>query len=197
MTRTGDLVGTLQYMSPEQAEGRIAQVDAQSDVHGLGLLLFEMLCGKRAFDLEGLPLTAALRKVAEHALPSVRSAAPHLPVEIDWIVRKALEKDRARRYASVAELDADVERFLSHQPVSAGPPSRVYEARKFVRRHRVGVVALTAVFAALSIGLAIALRERSRAESARNDLSGRTRELELETTRKDRVLKFQQRLLTA
>jgi len=197
MTRTGDLVGTLQYMSPEQAEGRVAEVDAQSDVHALGLILYEILCGRRAYSLEGKALTVALRTISEHSVPRARAARPGLPQEVDWILSKALEKDRARRYASVAELDADLERFLAHEPVLAGPPSRLYEARKFVRRHRIAVAALAAVFAALTIGLVVSLRERARAEKALVETATRTRQLEIETGRKDRILDFQRRLLTS
>ncbi len=197
MTRTGDLVGTLQYTSPEQAEGRIGDVDAQTDVHALGLVLYEMICGRRAYAIEGKPLTQALRAISQDAIPRVRSLRSDLPPEVEWILAKALEKDRARRYASVHELDADLERFLAHQPVLAGPPSRIYEARKFVRRHRVGVAALAAVFAALTIGLVVALSARNRAREARDQLAVRAHELEIETARKDRVLAFQNRLLTA
>jgi len=197
MTRTGDLVGTLQYMSPEQAEGRIADVDAQTDVHALGLVLYEMVCGQRAYAIEGQPLTQALRIIAQDHIPLARSRRPDLPAEVEWILGKAMEKDRARRYASVVELDSDLQRFLEHAPVLAGPPSRLYAARKFVRRHRVGVAALAAVFAALTIGLAVALRERNIATEARDQLTVRAKELETETARKDRVLAFQNRLLTA
>ena len=197
MTRTGELIGTLQYMSPEQAEGRAGEVDAQSDVHALGLVLYELVCGKRAYSLEGKALTQSLRAIVEDPIPSARSVRSSLPAELEWILAKAIDKDRMRRYASVAEFDADLARLLAHEPVLASPPSRLYEARKFVRRHRVGVGALAAVFMALAIGLVFTLRERAKAESARDQLAVRAKELEIETARKDRVLAFQNRLLTA
>jgi len=164
MTRTGDLIGTLQYMSPEQAEGRAGHVDAQSDVHALGLVLYEMLCGRRAYALGGRSLTQALLSISQEAVPLARSVRPDLPAELEWILAKALEKDRSRRYSSVVELDHDLGRFVDHEPVLAGPPSRVYVARLWVRRHPTATAVLGMLAVALVVvgllGLSIVARER-------------------------------------
>jgi len=149
MTRTGALVGTLQYMSPEQAEGLSKDAQPQSDVHALGLVLYELLSGHPARSVDGKSMTQTLRCIAEETIPPVRRVRADLEPEIEWILDKALETDRARRYASVVELDLDLERYLAHEPVLAGPRSRAHEVRLWVRRHPTAA----AVIAVFSISL--------------------------------------------
>jgi len=164
LTRTGDLLGTLQYLSPEQADGARDELDAQTDVHALGLILYEILCGRRAHEVEGKTLTQALRWIAEETVPLARSVRPELPAELEWILAKALETDRARRYANVVELDRDLERFLVHEPVLAGPRSRAYELRLWARRHptATAVLALGAVSVVAVVALALTTLARQR-----------------------------------
>ena len=153
VTRTGELVGTLQYMSPEQIEGDVEQLDVRSDVYAIGLVLYELLCGRAPYDLAGLPLSAVARKIRDELPASPGTWTPELPQELSWITLKALEKEPGRRYASALELADDLRRFLAHEPVLAGPPSTVYRLRKFVRRNVVGVTAAALVLAALVIGV--------------------------------------------
>ncbi len=158
-THTGELVGTLAHMSPEQLGGDPRDVDAKSDVYALGLLLHELLCGTRPYDLAGLPLADAARVIQERppAIPAT------LPPELRWILLRALEKEPARRYASAAELGHDVARALRDEPVLAGPPSTWYRASKFVRRHRLPVAAGAAVAVSLAAGLVLATLNSVRA----------------------------------
>jgi serine/threonine protein kinase len=183
LTMTGTSVGTPAYMSPEQALGSKIDVDTRSDIYLLGLVLYELLAGVLPFDtsLSAMHILAFHIGV-ESVAPSVRFAglAPELQTRIaaqcgtdpqslaraltgdlDWIALKALEKERDRRYQTATELAADVERYLSNRPVSASPPSPVYLARKFVRRHRVGV-AFAATTALLVVGGAVAIAAQAR-----------------------------------
>ena len=166
------VIGTPEYMPPEQSAGR--DVDTRADVYALGVLLYELLTGTLPFKLEGTgihELGDLLRHIREitPAKPSSRVSGlgERLPVvarsrrtpptalikglrgDLDWIVMKALEKDRDRRYAAATELAEDIAHHLAHEPVHAGPPSNSYRVRKFVRRHRVFVFASSAVAAAL------------------------------------------------
>jgi tetratricopeptide (TPR) repeat protein len=170
-----ELIGTPLYMSPEQAELSGLDVDTRSDVYSLGVLLYELLTGHTPFDRETLVkfgLDEVRRMIREdepprpsHRISTLKANAAstisqrrgidqrqltrQLRGELDWIVMKALEKDRNRRYESASALAADVERHLNDEPVAAGPPSALYRFRKFARRRR-GV--LTAVsFVALSV----------------------------------------------
>jgi serine/threonine protein kinase/tetratricopeptide (TPR) repeat protein len=163
-TELGVLIGTPEYMSPEQAEMSGQNVDTRTDVYSMGTILYELLIGALPFDpkeLRRASFDEIRRKIREEdpLKPSTklstmgeasttqannrRMESPALIRQIrgdlDWITMKALEKDRTRRYGSPAELAADIDRYLSHQPVVACPPSTVYKAKKFVRRHRVGV----------------------------------------------------------
>lgn len=160
LTREDQLLGTPAYMAPEQVEGVQAKVDTRTDIYSLGVVLYELLTGVLPFDakgnswalwakalLEEPPLPSArvgaldetqqtLQASRQSSLASLRRA---LRGDLDWIVLKALEKEPARRYASASGFAQDLERYLSHAPVEARPPSAAYRTRKFVRRHRVGV----------------------------------------------------------
>jgi tetratricopeptide (TPR) repeat protein len=163
-TEFHQFIGTPQYMSPEQAEGNL-DVDTRSDVYSLGVLLYELLTGSTPFDPQELrskaygelqriirevdPPSPSNRLSTLESLPSVaaqRSTEPRkltatIRGELDWIVMKCLEKDRARRYESAAALAAEITRYLADEPVTAAAPSQLYRVRKFVRRNRGPVLA--------------------------------------------------------
>ena len=180
-TRLDQLLGTPQYMSPEQAAGGAAGADTRTDVFGLGAVLYEMLTGMPPLDAAALrdsALEEVLRRIREEepARPSLRAADSvsaadrrRLAGELDWIVLRALARERTRRYESVAGLRADVERFLRHEAVEARPPSRWYAARKFVRRHRAGVAAVASIAAALTVTAVVSTVSARRAAQAREE----------------------------
>src|SRR5262245_35915033 len=168
-TQFGTLVGTFEYMSPEQAEMNAFGVDTRSDIYSLGVLLYELLTGTTPLEKQRLRQAALgemvrLIKEEEPPRPSARlSSSGDLPRiaaarkteparlsklvrgEVDWIVMKCLEKDRTRRYETAIGLARDVERFLHDEPVEACPPSAGYRLRKFARKHRTPIV-VAAVF---------------------------------------------------
>jgi serine/threonine protein kinase len=179
-TGLGVLVGTPEYMSPEQADLREQNIDTRTDVYSLGIILYELLVGALPFDaktLRAAGLEAILRVIREDAPPKPstkvrlmgdssvasaenrreepRSFARRLQGELDWITLKALEKDRARRYGTASELSADLSRYLHNEPVVAGPATAAYRIRKYAAQHRFGLGAIAAVLVLLA-GFAIA-----------------------------------------
>jgi serine/threonine-protein kinase len=190
-TGYGQMIGTPTYMSPEQAQLSDLDVDTRSDVYSLGVLVYELMTGTTPFDEQSLKragfdeMRRMIREVEpprpservstlkNDLLPTIadrRQIDPHklgqtLRGEMDWIVMKALAKNRDRRYESPSALAADLQHFLNNEPVSAGPPSRLYRASKFVRRYKWPVIAATAVIAGLVagvIGMAVGLASQSR-----------------------------------
>lgn len=141
-TEVGVIKGTLAYMSPEQAQGHPDEIDVRTDVYSLGMMLYELLAGRRPYDVEATSVVEAVRVISEETprpLKQVWRGGRRLDPDIETIVGKALEKQRARRYGSAAEFATDIERFLTDQPILASPPSTAYRAAKFVRRHQMGV----------------------------------------------------------
>lgn len=122
-TSAGVLLGTIGYMSPEQARGDRDQVDRRTDVHALGAILFELLGGKPAYDVRGRPIHDAVRVVGDEEPSTLASVDRSFRGDLDTIVGRAMEKQPSRRYSSVAELSADLERYLTRQPILARRPS--------------------------------------------------------------------------
>jgi len=151
LTRAGDIVGTLSYMSPEQAAGRPEEVDTRADVYAIGVLLYRVLAGRLPYEVDDLPLDEALR-VVRHGDPA--PLPPGHGRDLATIVDKALAKEKAARYASASELAADIRRLLRNEPIAARPPSAIYHLKKLSQRHKgaaAGVLFVLALLVATTV----------------------------------------------
>jgi non-specific serine/threonine protein kinase/serine/threonine-protein kinase len=192
-TEQGQMIGTPEYMSPEQAEMSSLDVDTRTDIYALGVLLYELMIGHLPFEpstLRAGTLADVQRIIREQEPPrpsmrlsrlgpgqsevAERRQVDHtallklLEGDLDWIIMKALEKDRTRRYSTASEFEDDIRRYLGNEPVVARPPSTVYRASKFLRRHRIGVTMVSATFIGLVIFAFTTMRLYTRAEDQRD-----------------------------
>jgi tetratricopeptide (TPR) repeat protein/tRNA A-37 threonylcarbamoyl transferase component Bud32 len=194
VTRVGQIVGTPEYMSPEQAEMSGLDVDTRTDIYSLGVMLYELLVGALPFDFVATAEYAirhAIREtdverpsakltslgdtqetIARYRRTTAQALRRELRSDLDWIILKAMEKDRTRRYETADSMAVEVQRHLKHEPVLAHAPGTRYRVAKFVRRHRAGVTMAAAIFALLvlsaagmSVQAARIARERDRAEA--------------------------------
>src|SRR5579871_6555134 len=162
-TDFGRLVGTLAYMSPEQVSADPLELDIRSDVYSLGVILFELLAGRLPYEV-GRHLPQAVQAIREQEPARLGSIDRAFRGDIETIAAKALEKDKARRYGSAADLAADIQRYLSHEPILARSGSGWYRSSKLLRRYRLPVSAAAILIVGLSAGLYVANRERVAAE---------------------------------
>ena len=165
-TDMGQLLGTLAYMSPEQVLADPLALDIRSDVYALGVILYELLARKAPYDIERKPLHEAVQVICEEDPAPLSSINRRYRGDVETIVAKALEKDKGRRYASAAELGADIRRYLADEPIVARPSSTGYQLQKFVRRHQALVAAAGAVFLVLVAGIIVSSREAVAARRA-------------------------------
>jgi eukaryotic-like serine/threonine-protein kinase len=134
-TRTGQLLGTLNYMSPEQLSARPSGLDGRSDVYTLGVILFELLARRLPYRLDQLPAHEVARVIEQEEPSRLGSIDKFYRGDVEIIVAKALEKDKARRYATAGDLASDIRRHLRGEPILARPASALYQIGKFARRH--------------------------------------------------------------
>ncbi|MHC4943205.1 MAG: tetratricopeptide repeat protein [Planctomycetota bacterium] len=215
-------MGTPEYMSPEQVGSGAGDVDTRTDIYSLGVLLYVLLTSKTPFDWKTLGRAAfgevqRIIREEDPPTPSVcvnklgtelegiaktRQLAPNvfsrlMRGDLDWIVMKSLEKDRSRRYETAADFASDIQHYMNHEPVQAGPPGALYKMGKFIRRHRIGVTAAAAIAAALIGGFALAAKGYFEARTARAEAVASAERAQAEALKSQAVTDFLQEMLAS
>jgi non-specific serine/threonine protein kinase/serine/threonine-protein kinase len=211
LTRAGEVLGTLPYMSPEQLEGDPEKVDARADVFALGVIGYELLSGRLPIEVAGKSLPEIARSIRDDEPPLLGTLVRALRGDVETIFAKALEKDRERRYASARDLALDLEHCLAEQPIAARPPSTAYQLAKFTRRNRLLVGGVGALLVTLILGIVGTASQAARAGRERDSALAAKRDAELdaerartaqhaarvETSRVHFVYRFLEKMLTA
>lgn len=166
-TQAGQIIGTLAYMSPEQVRGNGADVDTRTDQYALGLILFQSLSGTLPYDISEMSIPEAARCIAEENPARLGLLRPECQGDLETIVQRATSKDKTARYDSVSEFAADLKRYLNDEPITARPPTVMYQFRKFAKRNKVlvssiAVVVVTLVSAVVAMTLMTITANRAR-----------------------------------
>ncbi|MBI1827593.1 MAG: serine/threonine protein kinase [Planctomycetes bacterium] len=169
-TSAGEILGTVQYMSPEQVAGDFRSVDTRSDVYALGVIAYELLAERLPYQVSRKMIHEAARIIQDDDPVSLGAVSRVFRGDVETIISKAMEKDRVRRYGSAAEMASDIRRHLADEPIVARPASIVYQVQKFTRRHRALVAGALAVFlvaiAGSIVSTLLAIRARSAEQTA-------------------------------
>ncbi len=215
-THEGQLLGTPEYMSPEQVDLATQDIDTRSDIYSLGVLLYVLLSGALPFDRESLeeadfaelqrtireeepPLPSTrlttlgdkAKAIAENRGTQIITLTRRLHRELEWIPMKAMRKERTRRYRSASELADDIQNYLTGTPLIAGPETAVYRARKFVRKHAGSVATAALVAVLIVLGLVVSTALSFRAENARKqEAAARTQAEQAQTHAEERTEKY-------
>ncbi|MEE2906388.1 MAG: protein kinase [Planctomycetota bacterium] len=196
-TDVGQLLGTVQYMSPEQCEADPDILDTRSDVYALGIILYELLTGQLPYNLKTVPLFEAASIIREGTPSKLSTIDRGLRGDLETIVAKAIEKDRDRRYQSALELKHDIERFLRGDPIEARPPSIAYQLQLLARRNRGLVATIIIIILVMIVATIWSWMERSRAIDAEAltatalvDAESAREDAELEAARAEKVAGF-------
>jgi len=172
-TETGQLLGTPQYMSPEQLGGDARDIDSRTDLFSIGVVLFELVSGRLPYEIESKSLFEICDQVRHAPTRRLSSVHSRFRGDLDTIVETAMAKDRERRYQSATAIAADLRRYLAKEPIAARPPSAMYQIRMFARRHKVIVTAAVAVFLVCVVGMIVSTRfaliAARRAEESRRE----------------------------
>jgi eukaryotic-like serine/threonine-protein kinase len=167
-TSAGQLIGTIAYMSPEQCAGDPSAIDTRTDVYSLGVVLYELLCGQTPFNPADKPILEAARSIREGQSARPSAIVRAIRGDLETIVVTAIHRDRDRRYQSVADLAADIRRFLASEPIAARPATALYQLRMFARRHRTLAVGACIAVSGLVLGMAGATWQAIRATDERD-----------------------------
>jgi len=215
-TEQGQLVGTPEYMSPEQADLNNQDIDTRTDIYSLGVLLYELLTGTLPFDPQTLRKAAfreiqqiireqeppqpssrlsidseQAKTIAENRKTAIKTLQKQLHNELEWIPLKAMRKESDHRYQSASEFAEDIQNYLSGSPLIAGPESKVYRIKKYVRRNRVFVTSVTLIIAVLIIGIIVSIFFAVRAEKAKEE---ETKQRQVAEEEKQNALKAEQEI---
>jgi tetratricopeptide (TPR) repeat protein/tRNA A-37 threonylcarbamoyl transferase component Bud32 len=196
-TNTGQVIGTVAYMSPEQVAGDRVGISPRTDVYALGILAFELLTGKLPYKLKSLTFSQAARIIQEEEPTRLGTWLAESRGDLETILETALDKDPSRRYDSAGSLGADFHRYLAHEPIQARPSSRIYRMQKFTRRHRGLVFGTAATILVLVLGVIGTTTFALRSAASETRTQRALKEARRETKKAEEILRFLDGMLTS